>query len=153
MARTRHDTSAQYCRDGMMLHAGGSRCVEQGLLSRSILRRGSTCPPYLHPRILICRTRAATPQCAAAFTPGLSCDTSSCSPLQQYLALGLNGNLDDWVREVHALQDDGALLITQGLTWRRHRVRGENSHRVRSVEVSERLKRLSVGFKDSKVED
>lgn len=33
-----------------------------------------------------------------------------------HLALGLNGNLDDGIREVHALKDDGALLITQSLT-------------------------------------
>mmetsp|Transcript_23154 Transcript_23154/g.50833 ORF Transcript_23154/g.50833 Transcript_23154/m.50833 type:complete len:564 (+) Transcript_23154:1196-2887(+) len=36
--------------------------------------------------------------------------------LQISLGLGLNGNLDDWVREVHLLQDDGVLLIAQGVT-------------------------------------
>lgn len=39
-------------------------------------------------------------------------------PAAAYLALGLNGNLDDWVGEVHALQDDRVFLITQGLTCR-----------------------------------
>jgi hypothetical protein len=35
--------------------------------------------------------------------------------LQVTLGLGLDGDLDDWVGEVHALQDDWGLLVAQGL--------------------------------------
>lgn len=40
--------------------------------------------------------------------------------LQICLGLRLNGNLDDWVREVHALQNDGVLIIAECLSCEAH---------------------------------
>ncbi len=54
-------------------------------------------------------------RCAACFVQSQSANAWQ-TDAGTYLALGLDGNLDDGVGEVHALKNDGALLIAQRLT-------------------------------------